>query len=480
MKTIGRFLIALLVTGSVTILFASDSLEEEGTKDRMFEKDVKYKDAKHHHNDYKASPFYIGKTMDGVKTPPMMKKTQQGEWYPYRTSYLDKPVEIGDEIAIVRTSTTKHTIIKSSYDKKGNIISIHAWDRRKGQDLKISLDVLAEPIIKDEIESTVAKLRIVYNSYGEVISKAAWNKVTGEKIASPAAIPFTNYINEDKYWAFVERQKLYERSYEDMYVDRGAVRTKRMRKMVRYGNPFGVPEEIEVYEERPIVERHFEDAHYENDGHIAIIAADMDGSISDGVNRATIGKSSGTYLEAGFDVDLFRHAISFRFLNLDNQSTITGQLQGFDSQNFNTGAVFDQSVSDFDFTYRREWVRSERGEFGINWLFSLKYLDFDLSLANGGTTASINGPVVLPTFGAEMIKNMSDHIDLIAQAKVFSYSDTSLTEYDLGAKYYFRPENVDDWRLSLGLKGYALDAKSDDDEVDIEHSGYRIALERGF
>ena len=135
---------------------------------------------------------------------------------------MDKPVEIGDEIAIVRTSTTKHTIIKSSYDKKGNIISIHAWDRRNGQDLKISLDVLAEPIVKDEIESTVAKLRIVYNSYGEVISKAAWNKVTGEKIASPAAVPFTNYINEDKYWAFVERQKLYERSYEDMYVDRGA------------------------------------------------------------------------------------------------------------------------------------------------------------------------------------------------------------------------------------------------------------------
>ena len=83
MKKPGKFLITLLLTGSATILFASDSLEEEGTSDRMFEKNVEYKDAKHHRNDYKASPFYIGKTMDGVKTPPMMKKTQQGEWYPY-------------------------------------------------------------------------------------------------------------------------------------------------------------------------------------------------------------------------------------------------------------------------------------------------------------------------------------------------------------------------------------------------------------
>ena len=32
----------------------------------------------------------------------------------------------------------------------------------------------------------------------------------------------------------------------------------------------------------------------------------------------------------------------------------------------------------------------------------------------------------------------------------------------------------------MGLKGYSLEAKSDNDEVDIDHSGYRIALERGF
>ena len=481
MKRLGSFLVALSVFAQSSALYASDSVEE-AMSDRIFEKNVEYKGANHNRNDYQASPFYIGKRLDGVKTPPMMKKTQEGEWYPYRTSYLDQPVEIGDEIAIVRTSTTKHTIMKTSYDKKGNIISIHAWDRKTGQDLKMSLDILAEPIVKDEIESTVAKLRIVYNSYGEVISKAAWNKVTGEKIASPAAVPFTNYINEDKYWAFVERQKLYERSYEDMYVDRGAVRTKRMRKMVRYGNPFGVPQEIEVYEERPIVERHFEDAHYENDGYLALISADMEGSVVDGAGRnVTLGKSSGTYLEAGFDVNIFKHAVSFRYLNLDNEAVLGGALTDFDSRQFNVGTVFNQSVSDFDFTYRREWVRSERGEFGINWLFSLKYLDFDLSLTDpNGTSASINGPVLLPTFGAEMIKNMSDHIDLYAQAKLFSYSDTSLTEYDLGAKYYFHPEHVDDWRVSFGLKGYNLNAKSNDDKIDVEHSGYRLALERGF
>ena len=117
MKETGKLIVTLLLTGSASILFASDSLED-GTSDRMFEKNAEYKDAKHHRNDYKASPFYIGKTMDGVKTPPMMKKTQTGDWYPYRTSYLDKPVEIGDEIAIVRTSTTKHTIIKSSMIKR--------------------------------------------------------------------------------------------------------------------------------------------------------------------------------------------------------------------------------------------------------------------------------------------------------------------------------------------------------------------------
>ena len=60
--------------------------------------------------------------------------------------------------------------------------------------------------------------------------------------------------------------------------------------------------------------------------------------------EATIGESSGTYLEAGFDIDLFKHAVSFRYLNLDNQSTIVGQLQGFDGQNFGTGTVFDLEV----------------------------------------------------------------------------------------------------------------------------------------
>ena len=66
MKKTGKLIVTLLLTGSASILFASDNLED-GTSDRMFEKNAEYKDAKHHRNDYKASPFYIGKTMDGVK-----------------------------------------------------------------------------------------------------------------------------------------------------------------------------------------------------------------------------------------------------------------------------------------------------------------------------------------------------------------------------------------------------------------------------
>ena len=64
MKKTGKLLVTLLLTGSAAILFASDSLEE-GTTDRMFEKNAEYKDAKHLRNDYKASPFYIDKTMTG-------------------------------------------------------------------------------------------------------------------------------------------------------------------------------------------------------------------------------------------------------------------------------------------------------------------------------------------------------------------------------------------------------------------------------
>ena len=45
------------------------------------------------------------------------------------------------------------------------------------------------------------------------------------------------------------------------------------------------PKKLKSMKSDPSSKRHFEDAHYENDGHIAIIAADMDGSISDGTNR---------------------------------------------------------------------------------------------------------------------------------------------------------------------------------------------------
>jgi len=481
MKFRQRYFLAFAILASLVRLPASDSVQE-GFEDRMFEKQAEYKNAMHHRNDYQASPFYVGDRLSGSKTPTMMRKTQEGEWYPYRTSYLDRPVEIGDEIAIVRTSNTNHTMVKTAYDKKGNIISIHAWDRHKGSPLPMRLDVLAEPIVKDEIESTVAKLRVVYNAYGEVISKAAWNKVTGEKIAVPAAVPFTNYINEDKYWAFVERQKLYERSYEDLYVDRGAVRSHRMRKLVRYGNPFGVPEEIEVYEERPIIERHYEDAHYEADAFIGIFSADFDSTLTGNGVSAKTQTSSKSYIEVGADTEILGHSVAFRYLNLDNSGTLLSGIGNFDGLAYTRGSVFDQGLSDFDFTYRKEFTRGEQGDFGVNWLFSLKYLDMDMRLRDPatGNTMQTDEQVILPTLGFEVIKNMSDHIDLYGQAKVFSLQDTSLTEYYVGGKYYFHPENVNDWRVSLGFKSYNIESTSNDDKIDLSHEGFRVALERGF
>ena len=88
-----------LLAGLVSAPWASDAMND-GAADRLHEKQAEYKNAMHHRNDYQSSPFYIGKRMDGAHTPTMMRKTHEREWYPYRTSYLDRPVEIGDEIAI--------------------------------------------------------------------------------------------------------------------------------------------------------------------------------------------------------------------------------------------------------------------------------------------------------------------------------------------------------------------------------------------
>jgi hypothetical protein len=475
-----NIMLALLTGCLGSTVFASDSLDGKPDPEVQGSKHQGKSGAGAKEVDFHSSPFFAERSSGAKAGGLARQKVNDGQWTAYDSDFLDRPVDIGDEISIVRTSTTKNTVIKTSYDRKGNIISIHAWDRVSGKSLKAGLDLLADPIVKDEIESTVAKLRLVYNAYGEVVSKSAWNKITAEKIAVPPSVPFTNYINEDKYWAYVERQKLYDRSYEDLYVDRGTVRTRRLKKLVRYGNPFGVPQEIEVYEERPIIERHFEDAHYDRDAWVAMFTAQMSGVIDGNGVFANLRKNTSTYLEFGADVHLFRHALEFRFLNLSNSSTIDGRIADFDSNNFPAGSVLDFSLDDYDVTYRKEFIRSERGEFGLNWLFSIKYLDFDIALRNGGTSASLSGGIPLPTLGFEAIKNISDHIDVFGDLKYFTFKNTGLLEFQLGSKYYFHPENVDDWRLSAGLKQYHLEARTDDDSVDLRHIGARFALERAF
>ena len=432
--------------------------------------------------DYASSPFYEDKIVGSHASPPVMEKIEKLERRDYGRNFLERPVEVGDEVSIVRTSTTKHSTVKTSYDRKGNIVSIHAWDRRSAKTLPVGIDLLSEPVIKDEIESTVAKLRLVYNAFGEVISKSAWNKVTGEKIAVPPTIPFTNYINEDKYWAYVERQKLFDRSYEDMYLDKGTTRTRRLKKLVRYGNPFGIPEEIEVFEERPIVERHYEDAHYDTDAWVAIFPSSLEGVLASPNSASDILKESKTSFEVGMDLHFLRHALEVRYLRMENSTTLQSGLTGFDNVNFGASSIFDLQLDDLDITYRKEFIRSERGEFGLNWLFSLRYLNFDFSLLDLATqtTASVEGDIILPMLGVEAIKNMSDHIDLIGDFKYFSIKDTGLLEFFVGGKYYFHPENVDDWRLSLGLNQYHIKAQSDDDELDLKQTGFKFALERGF
>jgi|GEM_PF-1002813 hypothetical protein len=439
----------------------------------------------HKQREYAASPFYAEKTMGGKSTPSTMEKIEKRERKEYGTSFLQRPVQIGDEVSIVRTSTSKHSTIKTSYDRKGNVVSIHAWDRKSANTIPVGIELLSEPIVKDEIESTVAKLRLVYNAFGEVISKSAWNKVSGEKIAVPPTVPFTNYINEDKYWAYVERQKLFDRSYEDLYLDKGSTRTRRLKKLVRYGNPFGIPEEIEVYEERPIIERHFEDAHYDTDAWVAVFPAEMSGNIIGGSIFAGIAKKSATYMEAGLDMHFLRHALEMRYLRVDNNGVSDSLIPDFDGLSFQPGSRFDFEVDDVDLTYRKEFIRSERGEFGLNWLFSLRYLKFDLALtdtvaAGTGNRSSITGDVILPMLGAEAIKNLSDNVDIFGNLRYFSLKDTGLLDFFIGGKYYFHPENVDDWRVSLGMKQYHFDAKSADDRMDMKHTGIQVALERGF
>ena len=82
--------------------------------------------------------------------------------------------------------------------------------------------------------------------------------------------------------------------------------------------------------------------------------------------------------------------------------------------------------------------------------------------------------------GAEAIKNMSDHVDIFGNLRYFTIKDTGLLDFFVGAKYYFHPENVDDWRVAFGMKQYHFEAKSSDDRMDMKHTGIQIALERGF
>jgi hypothetical protein len=478
MKLCKNLLIAACVLSIAKPTAASGSFEE-AYSDRLYEKQFE-KRPMHHGNDYQDSPFYLGVKREGRRTDKLTRNLSKGQIAPYNATMDVRPVELDNEIAIVRTSTTNVGMVKTCYDKKGNIVSITAWDRRTGKDVNVNLDVLSEPIVKDEIESSVAKLRIVYNAYGEVISKAAWNKITGEKIGVPAAVPFTNYISEDKYWAYIERQKLYDRSYEDLYVDRGSVRTKRMKKLVRYGNPFGVPEEVVVYEERPIVERHYEDVSYAVDGFVAMHSASMGGTISGRNQSSTIKDSSSTYLEVGVDLDLFGRQIQTTLTSQSNDSTLLSAVNNFDGRNFAAGSKFSWDLTMLDFTFRRKFIRSERGDFGINWLFTLALADIDLSLTNGNIKTSIEGSTLLPKVGFEIVKNVNDHFDFNGSLQLFSMGGVTLSQAYFGGKYYFHPEDVDDWRASLGYKMFALEAEDGSDSVDIDHSGIRLALERSF
>ncbi|MBW7875472.1 MAG: hypothetical protein H3C47_05760 [Candidatus Cloacimonetes bacterium] len=396
---------------------------------------------------------------------------------------VDRNPWADEEVAIMRTSMTNYDTIKTCYDRKGNLISIHAWDRRTGQDRPVNLTVLANPIVKDEIESSVARLRVVYNNYGEVVSKQAWNKITGEKVEVPKTVPFTNYIDEDKYWAWVERQKLYERSYTDMYVDRGAVRTKRMKSLMRYNNPFGVPHEVEVYEERPIIERHYDESMLRNDGWIAMWNASLGGSISGVVanvrNSSGFRDASGSHLEVGADIEAFNRRFDIIYTSLSQSSTTVGA-SSFNGRNFATGSAFDFDMQGVDIVYRRPFIRSDRGDFGINWLFSLKAAEVDASLRNGAQKSSMSGTLALPMVGFEMVRNVSDHLDLFGHVRMFSLSDVETTEYQLGGKYYFHPERVDDWRASVGYKGLTLNAEDKNDRLELDFKGVRFALERSF
>jgi hypothetical protein len=460
--------------------FASGSFEA-GYADRLYE--MQFRQSPEFHRSYQEdSPFYVGVEREGIRRSELSEPFQRGEIGPYNPVMDVRPVEIQDEIAIVRTANTRRSTLKICYDSKGNIVSIHAWDNATGKDLDVNLDVLAEPIVKDEIESSVAKLRIVYNAYGEVVSKAAWNRVTGEKINVPSVIPFTNYVNEDKYWAYVERQKYFDRGYEDLYVDRGHIRTKRMKKIVRHNNPFGVPQEIEVYEERPIVERHYSDIRYSNDGYFGFHNAEMSGSIKGLNSSAEIVPNKSTYMELGTDLNLFRRHFEFNFVNMSNDSTLRSVSAGFQFDNigYGAGTRFNWDVKQLELLARRKFVRSEEGDFGINWLYSLNIMDVDFSLSQGNNKSEISGLIAVPTFGMEVLKNWNDHFDWIGSAKFFALSGVSLFDMYFGAKYYFRPENVDDWRFNIGYKSFKMAAEDDNDEVDMSHSGLRFSLERSF
>jgi hypothetical protein len=88
--------------------------------------------------------------------------------------------------------------------------------------------------------------------------------------------------------------------------------------------------------------------------------------------------------------------------------------------------------------------------------------------------------MLLPTVGGEFIKNMNDHVDLNGHLKMFSLGDVSLFETYLGGKYYFKPQDIDGWRATLGLKSYSIEAKDGSNGFDLEHSGLHFALQRSF
>lgn len=422
--------------------------------------------------EYRDSPFYA----------PERATVEHRNLRPYSTQ--NRALGVDEEVAIMRTSMTNLHTIKTTYDRKGNIITIHSWDRRTGEDVPVNLDVLADPITKDEIESSVAKLRVVYNSYGEVVSRQAWNKITGEKISVPPAIPFTNFIDEDKYWAWVERQKLYERSYADMYVDRGAVRTRRMKSMMQYANPFGVPYEVEVYEERPIVERHYDDGWYRNDVWIAMFSADMTAKVKDRLGASSgVKKKSASHFEVGADVELGHKRFDLTYHSIASDSTLNQGLT-FDNRAYGAGSMLDFDLQAVDVAYRRPFVRSDKGDFALNWILSARLMDLEAKLSNqnlGGTNISrLKGTTVMPLIGMETIKNVSDHIDFFGSYRMFDISDVAMNEWQIGAKYYFHPEQVDDWRAVVGLKSLTYEGEESKDFMRISQRGMRFGLEKAF